>query len=123
MSERRKRGQAEQFKHLRDSALDESFKREHLFTHKKEIFIQQFRCSLAGLPNSLPLNKDAPVLLLVRDTTIDVIYNNVIVGHISSGCESIRDAIASDPRACNMINATICSQPGLSRSFYIQINE
>lgn len=123
MSERRKRGQAEQFEHLRDRALDESLKRENLFSHKREIFQQQFRCSLlASLAlSSLPIGTD--VLLRVQSSNIEVVHNGYIIGHIASSCQPIFDAIASDARACDLINAKVCRSPILSRSFDVQIHE
>jgi hypothetical protein len=123
MSERRKRGQAEQFKHQRDSAHHDSFKREHLFSKKQEFLTQKFRCDSVFSPTAQGLDMGAAVLLLSRDAMFEVVFNHSVVGRITGDCTSIHDALASDSRASSIINAKICLPPGLSGSFEIQINE
>lgn len=123
MSERRKRGQAEQFKHQRDSAHQDSFKREHLFSKKQEFLTQKFRCVPVPSPMPQSLDMDAAVLLLSRDAMFEVVFNHSVVGRITGDCTAIRDALASDSRAGSIINAKVCLAPGLSGSFEIQINE
>jgi len=120
MSERQRRGQVEQFKHLSDEAIQRSLKEKHLFSERPEVYSTSFRCK--PVKDATSPNVNDRLILIARGAYYDVVHQGQSIARLEgNGARSLLEAQQVDPRSGSFLQAVVAKTPGRSGYFDIRL--